>query len=282
MSSTKPYLESNLKKSTEDFLNLFFNPGEEICFSANEYAYPSDTQDKLNEDVTVLVAINPITGKRRDENVTSYRTFMIECDDMSIPEQWEYVNKIGFPYSYCCYSGGKSLHFAIVLDHEIPSENMYRHTYQWILNIMTEADQKTKNPSRCIRFPGVIRPGKKEQKLMHMGERIPLEKLSKWLNKHQDKRPEPLVRKARNYGTPNIEGVKSWARKALIEGVHNMEGSRNQMWMSLGCELALNGYNLSDTIEYLGNFFEEQSDFRQREWLTAVKSGWGYADKVSK
>lgn len=271
-----------MKKTTKDFLNLFFNEGEEICFSSNPYAYPSEPQENINEELTVLVAINPIKGQRRDENVTSYRTFLIECDDMPLAEQWDYVKKMEFPFSYCCFSGSKSLHFALVLDHEIPSEHIYRYTYQWILNIMTKADQKTKNPSRSIRFPGVIRPETgKEQKLLHMNKRISLDTLNKWLNKYPLQAPKPLVKKAKNTGKPNPKGVKMWAKKALMEGVHNMEGSRNQMWMSIGCEMALNGYGLDDTIDCLEDYFEEQSDFKRQEWATAVKSGWNYADKIS-
>ena len=271
-----------MKETTKQFLNLFFNPEEEICFSANPYAYPSLPQETLNDEMTVLVAINPIKGQRNDQNVTSYRTFMIECDDMPVSEQWDYVKQMEFPLSYCCFSGSKSLHFALVLNHEIPSDYIYRYTYEWILNIMTQADQKTKNPSRSIRFPGVIRPETgKEQKLIYMGDRISLDTLHKWLNKYPHKAPKPLVKKVKNKDKPNVKGIKMWAKKALIKGVHNMEGSRNQMWMSIGCEMALNGYDLDNTVEYLEKYFEEQSDFKKREWLTAVKSGWHYADRVS-
>jgi hypothetical protein len=271
-----------LKETTKKFLELFFNPDEEICFSANQFAYPSEPQTNINEEKTILVTINPVKGKRCDTNITSFRTFMIECDDMPIPEQYKYIQQMEFPFSYCCYSGGKSLHFALVLDHEIPSEHIYRHTYQWILNILTQADQKTKNPSRSIRFPGVIRPDTgKEQKLLHLGQRVSLETLTKWLNRYPAAMPKPLIKKAKNRGSAQLKGIKTWAKNALKQGVHTMEGSRNQMWMSLGCEFALNGFDLSDTIYYLRDYFEEQSDFREREWLTAVKSGWNYADKVS-
>jgi hypothetical protein len=272
-----------LKELSKKFLELFFNPGEEICFSANEFAYPSEPQENLNDEKTILVAINPVKGQRADENTTAYRTFMVEMDDMPVNEQLEYIKNMKFPYSYCCFSGGKSLHFALVLEHDIPSEHIYRHTAQWILNILTKADQKTKNPTRSIRFPGVIRPDTgKEQKIVHIGQRISLETLTNWLNQYPSLAPRPIEKKFKNMGEPNIEGVKDWAKKALVQGVHNMEGSRNQTWMSIGCEFALNGFNLNDTIYYLEKYYEEQSDFKYREWLTAVKSGWNYADKISK
>ena len=271
-----------MRETSKKFLNLFFNEGEQICFSANKYAYKSEPQENLNDECTVFVAINPIEGQREDANVTKYRTFMIELDDMSLDDQMKYVKRMDFPYSYCCFSGGKSLHFALVLDHDIPSDNIYRHTYQWILNIMEQADQKTKNPSRSIRFPGTIRMETgKEQKLVHMGDRISLQTLSRWLNKHPHKAPKVLVRKKGRSAKANIQGVKKWAKKALKDGVHNMDGSRNQTWMALGCEFALNGFDLDDTIFYLKGYFEEQHDFKEREWLTSIKSGWNYADKIN-
>jgi hypothetical protein len=289
-----------VREVTKQFLNLFFNKDETICVSDCQGGYYSIPQQEMEGDIQLvspkedkpnrytreefikLVAINPINGWRRDENVTCYRTFMIECDDMPIPQQWDYIKKMEFPTSYACFSGSKSIHFALVLDHEIPSEYIYKYTYQWILNIMTEADQKTKNPTRSIRFPGVIRSETgKEQKLLHMGERVSLDTLNKWLNKYPHKAPKPLVRKTKNTGKPNVKGIKPWAKKALVEGVHNMEGSRNQTWMSIGCEMALNGFSLDNTIYYLEDYFEEQSDFKKQEWLTAIKSGWHYADKIS-
>lgn len=281
------YLKTNqinfMKETTKDFLKLFFNEGEEICFSPNKYAYPSEPQDNIIEDTTVLVAINPITGQRQDSNVKSYRTFMIECDDISLEEQMKYVKESGFPFSYCCFSGGKSFHFALVLDRDIPSEHIYRHTYQWILNILEKADQKTKNPSRSIRFPGTIRPETgKEQKLVYMGERIKYEDLTRWLNKYEDKRPAYLKRKKHGKSAyANVKTIKPWVGAVLKEGIHNREGSRNQTWMAIGCELALNGFDLENTISFLEGYYEEQPDFREKEWLSAVTSGWNYADKLN-
>lgn len=255
--------------------------GEEICFSANKFAYPSEAQDNLDEEKTVLVSVNPIKGQRNDSNVTSYRSFLIECDDMSLEDQYKYIQESGLPFSYCCFSGGKSLHFAVVLEREVPSEHIYRHTAKWILNILEKADQNTKNPSRSIRFPGVIRPETgKEQRLVYMGDRISLEELSIWLNKYPEKAPKPMIKKYKNDGNFNIKGIKEWAKKALAVGVHNMEGSRNQTWMALGCELAMNGMGLDETIHHLSRYYEEQEDFREKEWLYAVKNGWNYADKV--
>lgn len=287
-----------MKELSKEFLNLFFNKDETICVSDCQGGYHSIKQEldeinlispkedkedrKIKESDVTLVAINPIKGWRRDENVTAYRTFMVECDDMSLEDQYKYIKSMEFPYSYCCFSGGKSLHFGLVLDKDIPSEEIYRHTSQWILNILEKADSNTKNPSRSIRFPGNIRKNTgKEQKLVEMKGRVSLEVLSEWLNRYPSKVPKPMVKKHKNTGSANIKGIGEWAKKALVEGVHNMEGSRNQTWMAIGCEFAMNGFDLDDTIHHLSRYFEEQNDFREREWADAVKSGWNYADKIS-
>jgi hypothetical protein len=106
------------------------------------------------------------------------------------------------------------------------------------------------------------------------------DKLGEWLNKHIDKKPAPLIRNKGKSTEPNPEGVKTWVAHAFKQGIHNMEGSRNQKWMSIACELSLSGFNLDSTILYLRKHFHEQDDFKEREWLTAVKSGWNYADKI--
>jgi hypothetical protein len=289
-----------MRKVTKDFLNLFFNKGETICVSDCQGGYHSISQEELEGDIRLvspkegkkdrftreefvkLVAINPIKGWRRDDNTTAYRTFLVECDDMSLEEQYDYIHNMGFPYSYCCFSGNKSLHFALVLDRDIPSESIYRHTAEWILNILEKADQMTKNPTRSVRFPGVFRQDTgKEQRLVHMKKRISLDELGRWLNKHPHKAPTPMVRRPRNFGKFNMEGVGGWAKDKLMEGVHNLDGSRNQTWMSIGCEFAMNGMSLDETIHHLNRYYEEQPDFKEKEWLDAVKNGWHYADKIS-
>lgn len=266
---------------TTDFIKLFFNANEETCFSLNEYATQSIPVEQGLLSSYIYCTINPTVGKRRDENAVAFRTFMVEIDDIPIPDQMAYIKESGFPYSYCCFSGGKSLHFALVLKEDLPDLKIYKHVYQWILNILSKADQKTKNPTRQIRMPGVLRPETgREQKLIYMGERVDLGTLLNWLSKHKDKEPQVRPPKAKNTGEANVSGIKPWAIKLLKEGVHNAVGSRNQTWMSIGCEFGINGFSLEQTIDYLEGFFQEQTDFGHREWETAVTSGWKHADKI--
>ena len=92
-----------VKETTKTFLNLFFNEGEGICVSDCNGGYHSVEQEldkvtlisptegkdprDITEDDINLVAINPVSGWRRDKNVTAFRSFLIEMDEGSIPEQ---------------------------------------------------------------------------------------------------------------------------------------------------------------------------------------------------
>ena len=153
----------------------------------------------------------------------------------------------------------------------------YSHCYEWILNIIEQADQKVKNPSRSIRFPGAIRPEKnKVQELRYMGKRISQDELASWLNQWPDKKPK-IPQKMKVSETPDFERIGNWCIKAIKEGVD--QGRRNQQWMSIGCEFAIAGYDLDTTLAYLQKHFVEERDFKFKEWKTAVSSGHRYAQR---
>ena len=121
-----------MKEDTKQMLDLFFQKDETICVSPNEFGYHSINQSdlesdftlispsenvkplKMKEDDVVLMALNPISGFRRDASVTAFRSFLIELDDRSLAKQEEYVKKMEMPYSICVFSGNKSLHYGIV------------------------------------------------------------------------------------------------------------------------------------------------------------------------
>ena len=87
-----------MTKISSDFLGLLFNPGETICVSPNKFGYHSVPLTSIDQGIHLispredkapitiaekdinLVAINPINGFRRDANVTSFRSFLVEVD----------------------------------------------------------------------------------------------------------------------------------------------------------------------------------------------------------
>jgi hypothetical protein len=277
-----------VKLEAKQFLQILFNRDEEICISPNKYGYHSVPLESVLTDGAVellspkgdieyvsperiqLVALNPIKGQRRDENATAFRTFLVEMDGMEISEQATYVRDMKMPYSACVFSGSKSLHFAIVLEEDLPSIDIYRFYAEWILGAMAKADQATKNPSRSIRFPGYIRDGR-EQKLLALKERVSLSSLIEWLKDHQDKKPQTYERR-KPLEVPDAETIPRWIWKRLNDGLDPGKG-RNNQWFVIAKEFGKAGYDEDTTIITLDQFFSEEYDFGKREWESAVRSG---------
>jgi hypothetical protein len=185
-----------------------------------------------------------------------------------------YIKKIGMPYSACVFSGNKSLHFLISLDTDLPSEKVYRHFSEWILKIVTLADQNTQNPSRSIRVPGAWRSPSQKQRLVEIKGPTPIKDLVAWLNQHPNEKPKEKEKRVRSESR-DFSQIKSWVIEALTNGIDPSKG-RNKQWFSIACEFALAGYSEDDTVDILGDFFSPDRDFKEREWKTAIKSGFKY------
>ena len=198
------------------FLETLFNEDEQVCVTDHKAAYRSiplsDLRNKLVDltkndgsdfklvpvESLKLISINPIKGPRNDESCTAYRNFLIEMDDSALAQQWSYIQELNLPYSLCVFSGGKSLHFAVCLQESLPSEEIYRYYAEWILNVVSQADQNTKNPSRGIRIPGVEREPGQFQKLIDARDRISHDTLLSWLNDYRGFKPK-LYEKTQHY-----------------------------------------------------------------------------------
>lgn len=281
-----------MKETSVEFLKLLFNEGEQICVSDCKGGYHSISQDldknivlvspkeekeprAIKEDDINLIAINPIQGWRRDENVTAFRTFLVEVDDGSLPQQLNYIKDMGMPYSACVFSGNKSLHFAITLDQDLPTYDLYYDVAEWILNIMDKADRVTKNPSRSIRFPNNRRKDGKKllQALVEIKGRVKYTELAKWLQKYPQHNPAEKRKYKKHTTTKTIGGIPAWVLIKLREGIDESKG-RNNEWFSIAMELAKVGYTDEEMIESFSQFFIPERDFSQREWETIMKSAY--------
>lgn len=282
-----------ITESGKKLLDILFCDDEEVSVSTDGYGYKSLPLGVLdyetielespnagvgtkivNTSEIKLVAINPIRGWRRDENVTAFRNFMVELDDGTVSEQFEYVQKMKMPYSVCVFSGGKSLHFGICLQSALPSYEIYYYYANWILNVMSRADQNTKNPSRSIRMAGAIRDGK-EQKLVDIKTRITLEELNTWLSNYSGHRPKGFFKESQNQikqrpANP-IQSLPRW----VIRKMENIDKSRgrNVEWFKIASEFGKAGFELEESVEIMEKYFVSEYDFKRAEWLSAVKSG---------
>jgi hypothetical protein len=250
----------------DNFIKLLFEKGETICVSHNQFGYHSINIDDLYKDkITLispngrendinfsqinLIAINPISGFRRDDNVTSYRSFLLELDEGSLKEQYDYIEKLKLPNSACVFSGNKSLHYLITLEKPLISKQIWQFYNNWILNVVSKADQQLKNPSRSIRFPMNRRLNNNHlQKLLYIKKRI------------------PTVKKKFT-----VQSIPNWVKEILEEGI---TVDRNKTWFRVAAVLATRNFDYEEVVEILDNFFEEDKDFKRREWITAIKSAF--------
>lgn len=276
-------------------LQLMFREVENVCVSDSQYGFHSIPLEKLlsNEQVTLvspnsqfgprsidtdkltMLALNPIQGFREDANCTSFRNFLIEIDTGSIKEQYKYIKALNIPYSAIIFSGNKSLHTLISLEKDLPNEKAYREIAEWILNIVTLADQATKNPSRSIRIPGAYREPDKKQSLVEMVGPTSLAALKSWLMSYPASKPKKYEKRQISEN-PDFSLVKPWAAKLLMDGISE---DRNKTWFKVAVEFFLAGYSLDDIIEKLSMYFTPERDFKEREWITTLKSAEKFADK---
>jgi hypothetical protein len=284
-----------MRELSKKFLELFFNPNETICVSNNKYGYhslkqidienpftlqsPNDQSYQIDETQINLVAINPINGFRRDENVTAFRSFLVECDTDTLIEQKHYIDNMQLPFSICIYSGNKSLHYGIVLDTDLPNIQVWRFYAEWISNVLTKADQQNKNPTKSIRFPGNLRNTEpfKLQALVEIRNRISLEQLDIWLNKFADKKPIPIIKAKKTFSsTLKVDNIPNWIKQLLEQGI---DVERNNTWFKIAIYFAGAGVDKDLLIEFLENFYTEDKDFAKREWLTTINSAYLAIDR---
>jgi len=276
----------------QSLLNLLFNPGETICVSNNEFGFQSvPLKDALNGKVTLIspnensplrkvdsskltmVAINPINGWRRDEYVTAFRSYLVEIDVGTIKEQLGTIEHFKMPFSAQIFSGNKSVHTVITLDQDLPDEKTYRAIGNWIFNIISMCDQDCKNPSRSTRIPGAYREPGKKQRLIKLNRRITLKELMDWLKQYEHLRPKAREKKVVPKGQADFSRLSPWCRVMLTKGI-DFKNGRSNTWYAIAYDLALAGFTEDGIIEILSERFEEERDFKEKEFLTTIRSAF--------
>lgn len=278
-----------MKKDTKTFLDILFNPGEQIYASPDKYSSSKNKdgtwrtyresvdRDAIDEENTILVGINPIFGiARNDKNVTAFRSFLFEIDKIpSLREQRKYIEESGVPFSMCVFSGNKSLHYCLTLDEDLPNIETYKLYSKWILRTLPIADQDTQNPSRAIRFPGPIRPDTgKNQVLVQSKGRVPFDQLRAYLSQFPELMPQRAEKKLDSRPVNvDIHELGPWVKRGLTDGFV-FEKGRNAGWFAAAFDFGRASFTLEDTVSILQNKFDEEDDFLYAEWLVAVTKGF--------
>lgn len=282
-----------MTESQKKFLSVLFNPDEEVYASPDKYSsswddenqkwkvyIPSVLQDDI-QDNTNLIGINPIKGvKRNDANVTAFRSFLVEMDSGTLQSQMKIIEDIGMPFSVCVFSGGKSLHFGVTLDQDLPSLDIYRFYAEWLVKCIPGADLATKNPSRAIRYPDVMRKGgTKKQQLVKVNERVNFNRFRQFLSRFPDKMPR---QEQETFDTDMVDRDQTALANWLVFGIRDgfdFSIGRNNRWFAVGVEFAKCGYSMQNTVDVLEKVFVPDNDFSRSEWTAALKSGYQHGKR---
>jgi hypothetical protein len=232
--------------SLDKFLATLFEPQELVCFTdvANgTRAYHNPLDRDLFFSINAIASEDREPSKpwhaanvprRADNNVASYRNFLLELDNMQLDEQVKAVRDL-LPVTSIVFSGGKSHHFIISLKESLGFSTGARLEYNTLARrlhkLVPFADPTTKNPSRLSRLPFRIRPETGlEQKLIYLGERVTYAEL------------DSLLPKLPVYAPKTAEQTRAMVTPALLKAVHEPDaimqeyniGGRNALFFWLG------------------------------------------------
>ena len=280
-------------------VKLMFNEDEHICVQNSKFAYrsipfhtlisepkitliPNDPEQAkkytraVDASKLILMSLNPMkeNATRHDSSVASYRSFLIELDVGSIKEQLGTIAHLKMPFSAQTFSGSKSVHTVITLDEDLPNEKAYRAIGEWIFNIVTLADKNCANPTRSVRLPGVYREPGKKQRLIKINRRISHKELMNWLNKYIHLKPSTPKKREVPSDQPDFSRLSIWVKVMMKKGMDFNNRGRNQTWYAVAYDFALAGFSEDQTVEILNQRFEEEPDFREKEFLRTIKSAF--------
>lgn len=178
-------------KELRQLLKLMFDPGEKVCAAPDRFQTTPKDQSEVTIDDT-YITLNPLEEGRKKENVTAFRTFLLEID----PAGWDEMNELekekalanqldcmkNVPYSARIFSGNKSYHFLVVMDRPL-SEESYKAYATHFSELIQEVDPGVKNCVTAVRTPGHFREETgKFQTLEEIRGRVSLDDLFSWFD----------------------------------------------------------------------------------------------------
>ncbi len=134
--------------------NLKLN-GDDLGASIGDY----------NKDAGAWIRFNPLDGESaKKTSVTRFDYALVECDKISIEEQYKAYMKFNLPIACLVKSGGRSLHAIVKVNAKNIDE--YNRRVSFLYTQLTNAglvmDTQNKDPNRLSRMPGVMRKGNEQ------------------------------------------------------------------------------------------------------------------------
>lgn len=246
------------------FLETLFDPDEWglVCNSIYETKAQPLTEDSYGQ----YFCINSLlpNSTRATKNVSKMRSFLLEFDCLKYDEQLKLVNDRKLPYTSCCWSGNKSLHFIITLDKPIESLDTYRNIRKKLLEKFPEADKATSDPCRLSRFPnGMNEKTKNKQDLIELRPRVSHSELESYLGDFNKLNKKPKI----VYNTDK-KSQKSprFATLATLFGQRAQPGNRHQNIIAISLDLKDKGYNKEEVMDLVKSYFiPKHPDFSIQE-----------------
>lgn len=222
------------------FLSALFNDGELVNFG--DHVYDKDTKGRSwklvdKKPKAQFFTINPLQkGKTRaDNNVSVFRNFLFEIDEIPLEDQIPLFAKAKFPFTTMVFSGRKSYHLILSLDKDLESRDDYDAIWKAIEKALSlhgaKVDKKCKNPSRLSRLANAKRDNGKVQELKKITKRHSLEVVEEWLGSHgiqwQDHLPKFNYTTDKTFSDADTELKLEWVLKYKMKNLSYHQGDRN-------------------------------------------------------
>src|ERR1051326_2199694 len=98
----------------DSWLNTLFDPDDFICPAirlTDNGSIPISAFTRSSDCKWICINSLSPYSTRAIRNISKFRTFLIEIDDLPLKEQDKYVNSKLMPYSTKIHSGGNSFHY---------------------------------------------------------------------------------------------------------------------------------------------------------------------------
>lgn len=200
----------------------------ELCDRIKQYG--DDIESAIgtyNHEAGAWIRFNPFDGKGvANANVVDFRYALVECDGISLEEQYSLIKQMRLPVAALVHSGKKSLH-AIVKINALDKDDYTKKVlflYQTCEKSGLKLDTQNKNPSRLSRMPGIERGKGNKQYLIDTN--IGCESWEKWVEYVtllDNDLPDPerlsdLLKDPPKLAEEAIEGILRQGHKMLISG----------------------------------------------------------------
>lgn len=260
------------------FLEALFKP-EELTYVAIKEPKFLEREIKIpatGQIIADYLCLNPLSGRKLDQNVTCYRSWLLEFDELDLDQQLQFIAALEklIPVRTITYSGNKSYHAIISLSDDIgfPIAQEGIQGYTNIFKALSAAavnavmpgqpvsliDQSNSNCSRYTRLAeGLNSSTGKHQTLVKTGELCSSEQLISFVREFMPKTAKPVISAPTYFGSfektldnqTHLKGLK--AKLKVPEAWASSAGNRIHIFRTALWALDKTGVSQEELIDYI-------------------------------